>query len=338
MHHMFHLWYARWTVYIQWVNGLRYEARANYEIRAIRERFCVTAACYMGDNWLEYTDYSKMQSEIQACRHVNDKKRVFDEIVESLQRMQKVEPQTPKVVSRYTCDTYAPVLSSEVVSFLDAYPVEDAMALLLRYECLSPQGQQWAVPKKWLLSIQRTIGIDLVAFASPMNKQIDAPYCSAYESDKQFGSMGSFLKLPAAFIDKYAGGSFTCEINPPFVEQILLDAVRAIEMFARHICDNKIDVKFTALFVCPDWQDAEYFQRVSNLTTCARVNKYKLRAGEYAYENGTTGKALDTRQDSWLFVITSGLTAEVTLDGFTTVQKAMSAKTNIRKQHNRRFK
>jgi Phosphorylated CTD interacting factor 1 WW domain len=314
------LWYARWKIYHAWVLSMnKHDSRTRYEIMAIFERHCVTAACYQGENWICEEDTSKMKSEIQACKHIPfpQKEAVLSEIIDTLRAMCKVDGETPSIVwKELRCGDFKPTLSRENIEMLSKYDPADAMCMLLRYECLMPQGQQWAVPKKWLRSLQDSVGLDLVAFASPLNKGADVPYCSAFESDKLFGSSGSFLRLQPTFIEQYVGGRCVMEINPPFVEQILLDAVRAIEMFARHIYDNKLDVKFTAIFICPDWQDAEYFKRVQDIHTGVIVTKRRLQAGEYTYENGTTGNVLTTRQSSWVFTITTHAN-ELTLDGFT---------------------
>lgn len=162
------------------------------------------------------------------------------------------------------------------------------------------------------MNIATKYGIDIVAFSSPLNKQISTSclaktstkYYSGYAEDSVLGSCGSFFDLKPDFLNGFPAHHCTIEVNPPFIERILLDTVRAIEKFFKYAMSMLYSPKLTVLFVTPDWTDAEYFRAVNELTDC-KVHTVKLFAGDYSYENATEGTAITSKQNSWLFVITN---------------------------------
>ena len=315
------LWYQRWRILQRWKNEKlqQYNARAKREIMAVYERHAVTALCYYGSNWFYFSDFSKVKEEIEGLwkRGVIELTGVrpcrisLVNVIRSFRNATASAKDIPKseiIVGKYKDFTLE--CQESVIADLSkkGTPVE-INALLLRYECLCPQGQQWAVPKAWLETIMDVGSLDLVLCSSPLNRQVNVPYCSGYLEDGKFGSMGSMFDLHPRFCRKFAGKDFTIEMNPPFVERILSDSVTLVESFLKYAKSMKNPPKMVILFIGPDWKDAEYYLRIKKFA----VKTINLVAGKYAYEVGTTGKKIKTSKNSALFIIGSG---EINMKGF----------------------
>jgi hypothetical protein len=327
------IWYARWRRLSDWKKGLsRYSGDAIYEISAIRERHSVTALCYYGSEWLQSDDFSKMEEEITKCKKINptDRAQVYKDIVSNITEMRHIvgayveEPTDfSTTVSTYSYLDFNPKLRKSFITAFAKYQRDEVVTMLLRYECLCPQGQQWAVPSAWLQTIQSKFGLSVVAFASPINVGADVPYCSGYPEDKIFGSMGSFFKLPPDYLEQFSGRVFTVEINPPFIEQVLADAATAAEGMVRYSAGMERPPRLTIIFIGPDWTDSEYYRKLSEQVSTIKgihIRKMRLFAGKYAYEN-PAGESIVTHQSSWLFVITNHAVMDVPLAGFLTKKK-----------------
>ena len=326
------LWYARWLKFRDWkARQRKYGDRAFYEICAIRERHSVTSLCYVGS--YNNGDYAKMESELRKCKKISprDVSFILDDIIENLREMDSVVSEVSAASTASTASTvppinktnyhyleFKPIISQDVAAWLQKYDPRDVVELLLRYECLCPQGQQWAVPKSWLESIKAEYGLDLIAFASPINKGVDAPYCSGYTEDKRFGSLGSVFKLGPDWIEQFSLRRCTIEINPPFIEQILSDAASFVEGLLRRAAEMRNPPKITILYIGPDWTDADFYTRITERISGVRtvtVRPIKLVSGTYSYEN-SEGKTINTSQSSWLFVITNYYMVDVKLKEF----------------------
>lgn len=321
------IWYTRWKLLQEWkVSCKKYGEKVVYEINAIRERHCVTSLCYRGSSWLEQTDFSKLIEEVKSCKKIErrDQNEVLNGIIANITQMRNVVDAKPIDVKRYSCGNFRPKLGGEQMRYLDMYNPLDVMAMLLRYECLCPQGQQWAVPKKWIAEITKAIGLDIVAFASPLNTQIEqkqrdairTKYYSGYTEDAAFGSQGSFLNMKPEVLDDFAGRTCVIEANPPFVESILLDAVKLFERLFAYASEMESPPQLTILFVTPDWSDAEFYEYVTNPSVAPYLRTVQLQPGEHAYENATAEMTITSRQRSKLFVLSNDEKLDFPLNGF----------------------
>jgi Phosphorylated CTD interacting factor 1 WW domain len=350
-HSTLEMWYERWMIFRDWKRKIsRYGDKAAYEISAIRERHSVFALCYHGSDWLKFDNFSKLAEELNVCKKINkrDVPDIIADIKNNIALMRDVSLHSvgglvgsetvggsvgsetvgsetvgsETVGSTYSYRTFQPRVHKDFAAEFSKYNAYHVVELLLRYECLCPQGQQWAVPKTWLQKIRTLIGLDLIAFASPINKGVDAPYCSGYSEDITFGSLGSFFKIHPTLLDSYAGRTFTMEINPPFIENVLSSAAISAEAFLRYASEMKNPPKVTILYVAPDWSDADFYRRIVEQMPTIRgvtLRKMKLFAGEYSYENATAGVKVTARQNSWLFTLTNYPADEITLEGFKSI-------------------
>lgn len=328
------IWYRRWKLVNEWKReNSKLPPIVSYEVFSIFERHCVTALCYYGSDWLNHSnDVSKLVQEIKSSRKIKNGNAICVRIISLLAAMRGVyytdhsqtEPTIQGIKPGYSYRDFRPKLNQALEESLRAYPIPNVIEMLLRYECLCPQGQQWAVQKNWLEKVRNTIGLDIIAFASPLNLQVPLSECvstlggrygqqnkpyryySGYSEDSTFGSSGSFLKISPSILDAYAGKKCTIEVNPPFIERVLLDACHVIHALFKYIKEMKIDVILTVLFITPYWTDAEFYKFVLGpLRNDAIVCQCILQVGEHSFENATTGKVIESRQRSVVFDISN---------------------------------
>lgn len=134
-----------------------------------------------------------------------------------------------------------------------------AWCLLRRYRSVfgtgtfEGQGHQAAVPTAVFEALSRLLGVDWECFASPLNCHLDR-YCSAFEdTDRCFGSRGSFFDLAR---DGDLGGSF--QANPPFCEPLM---ARMADKMGRLLASAPRALSFVV--VVPWWRDSGAVQALS---------------------------------------------------------------------------
>ena len=111
----------------------------------------------------------------------------------------------------------------------------------INYCALGFGGQQWALNSKSIQILQNN-GINIEAFASPFNNRF-TQYCSIFESDKPFNSLGNFFNL-----DLSDSSEFNVYANPPFVPSILEKTVSVLKN-----CN-------TVVLITPTWTDADWYK------------------------------------------------------------------------------
>jgi len=128
-------------------------------------------------------------------------------------------------------------------------------ALVSRYEAVGAAGYQAALPSAvWPLLVDH-LGISGELFASPLNASLDR-FCSAYaDTDSWFGSLGSAFALED---DMFLSQDMAFEVNPPFVEALM---VRLVERLHRLLRSSSHALAFV-LFV-PLSADAASYRALS---------------------------------------------------------------------------
>jgi hypothetical protein len=142
------------------------------------------------------------------------------------------------------------------------------LRLLERYRALAGtqpndgHGHHSAVHPRVLALLERRMGVDMEAFASPLNARLPH-FCSMFpDTDAPFGSMGNFFRFRAA------QGSF--EVNPPFVEEVMDRARVHAETL---VTASALPLSF--VFILPHWKDAKSimeFDRAMGPATMVTVN------------------------------------------------------------------
>lgn len=140
---------------------------------------------------------------------------------------------------------------------------EDFVILVIRYACLFTRGQQWNVPMNIFYALHEKIDFTLEAFASPFNSLgliFNVPYCSIFEIDKKYGSVGNFFNYELLDSDRVF-------VNPPFILEIL-----------NHMAN--LDIPNAVIFT-PEWSDALYYEKLQT-----KPYNFILSRNQYYYEFG----------------------------------------------------
>ena len=129
--------------------------------------------------------------------------------------------------------------------------VFDCFRMIMRYDTLGGDSLQWAHSDINNLIDAKTETTTLELFASPINNVSDI-YCSLFlDTDKPFGSAGSFPNNIPSIKD-----GFTVLCNPPYIEKILNDAAM---LCLKLLNEYQIQVAFT----CPKWIDMPAYIEMS---------------------------------------------------------------------------
>lgn len=151
--------------------------------------------------------------------------------------------------------------------------------MMLRYYTIGDTTSQAALPKNIFNILQTKYKIQHECFASPLNAYFSS-YCSGfYDTDKYFGSVGSFFKF-------YPKSGFY-EVNPPFNEIVMQKMVEHIEYLIYNSNNN-----LAFLVIIPKWNDIAspmwqsltnsrykklYFDILANKHHYYKGNKYRIK-------------------------------------------------------------
>ncbi|MCA9329850.1 hypothetical protein KDA11_04345 [Candidatus Saccharibacteria bacterium] len=168
------------------------------------------------------------------------------------------------------------------------YGATKTIEMVIRYQALQLQKGKSSFQWAYSYPVPKGRGV-IEAFASPLNVdnveghktgQITRPYCSAFEEDKAFGSLGSFFKLTSEQYAKYA----QWYINPPFTEMILHAAASTALLSLKSF-----------IFVMPRWTDSKAYELLSN----AECTEEILKKNTHFYTDDQ--REIEARFDSSVF-------------------------------------
>ena len=126
------------------------------------------------------------------------------------------------------------------------------LCLLLRYDALGAHGYQAALGPAGFELLRAELGCAFECFASPLNCRYPR-FCSAFaDTDRFFGSVGSFFSYEPS------EGSFEC--NPPFVPEVMLAAVRHAEALLERAEARASALSFA--FIVPTWEVLPFHQQL----------------------------------------------------------------------------
>src|SRR3546814_361298 len=116
-----------------------------------------------------------------------------------------------------------------------------------------------AFPASGFRLLQELFGVEAECFASPLNVTLDK-FCSVgYDTDRYFGSAGSFWKFHgrdpkwhSAETDMQRGGG-SYEANPPFVEEVMDEMAMKITELLQDAEQRNIPLSFCV--IVPGWDD-----------------------------------------------------------------------------------
>jgi hypothetical protein len=209
-------------------------------------------------------------------------------------------------------------------------PEELVARAALRYDAMTPGGQQWSIPAPVYAVLVREYGATIEGFASPFNSQIisvasmdeDAKrlhFCSLFaDTDAPFGSVGSFFDFDLE-------GSVSV-INPPFV----IDIMDAMVAKCLQTCTRA--TKETRMFIIvPHWADAEFFARLESAPCLEK--KVVYHSGEIYFVESVKGEAIPAYFMTALFVLGGGGIAP--LGSLDALARAFAAPQRSKKERSR---
>jgi hypothetical protein len=175
----------------------------------------------------------------------------------------------------------------------------DIIRMLLRYSIFDTSNQQWSIGITLYdeISLQLDIGFEM--FASPLNFNMNM-FCSLFlDTDKTFGSVGSFYNLS---IDKLLNmGLRGVFYNPPYLPLLMATTTR--------ICINLLDkmnelgMDFTIVSFLPNWADADYIKIF--LQSKYLVAQKAVPKGDYVLHEKDKGKIIKGTFDLLVIVMNS---------------------------------
>jgi len=265
----------------------------NYELHNIIERFFMSNANLSNSPLIYNTDTkNKLVDELKQ-------KNIKYNIDKMLKIIKKPVPDSDAVLTNTDGEIkygkYTLSLNPERYEILiNMGTIEQIMNVALKYAALLPNSQQWAVP---YMEYKEHVdnGYEIEGFASPFNSQIiridpQLKYCSLFEEDKTFGSLGRFFDMDEEFNGK------KIIVNPPFIEDILQKAAeKCIELLRKYPC--------SFMFYGPRWYDAKFYALLEESEF--KIKTKKLYKFEYYYEDLFKNKMIKANFNSIIFEISS---------------------------------
>lgn len=134
--------------------------------------------------------------------------------------------------------------------------------MLMKYATVMLGGQHWSVPYDVYKYLYDNYNATIEGFASPINSQMlkvdykTTNFCSLfYDTDKYFGSLGSFFDLDVE--------NKSIVVNPPFIEKMLKPIVEKI---------LELQKKNNLIFsVMPFWPDTEAYELIKKYSKYCKI-------------------------------------------------------------------
>jgi len=162
----------------------------------------------------------------------------------------------------------------------------DLILMVLRYALFDCSTQQWSIGNNLYDNLSQMLDISFEMFASPLNFNMPM-YCSIFEdTDKMFGSIGSFYNLT---VSKLLNQNIKGVIyNPPYLPILMANTNKiCINMLSQM---DSLNEDFTIISFLPYWIDADY---IKNFIENKYVIKYKkVNKGDYVLQEKDKGKII----------------------------------------------
>lgn len=163
----------------------------------------------------------------------------------------------------------------------------DIVKMLLRYSIFDNSNQQWSIGDDLYNHVSNIFDISFEMFASPLNFNMNR-YCSIfYDTDKIFGSIGNFYDLNIeTILNKNINGLI---YNPPYLPILMSNTVNiCIDLMNK--LENIHKYEITMIAFLPNWQDADYINKLLN---CKYVINYNvIKCGNFMVQEKDKGKLI----------------------------------------------
>ena len=162
----------------------------------------------------------------------------------------------------------------------------DIIKMILRYAIFDTSNQQWSIGINLYENISYLFDISFEMFASPLNFNMNM-FCSIFlDTDKIFGSIGSFYNLSIeCLLNQNIKGVF---YNPPYLPILMNHTTKiCLNLLAQM---DKENIDFTIVSFLPNWTDADYIQL---FLQSQYVVVYKIvNKGDYILHEKDKGKLI----------------------------------------------
>lgn len=298
--------YIKWKQMKLWLNAntKNLDKRQIYEFYNIVSRYIISSSIPHES----YLDGSL--NEIQKAKIIHDK--YLSELVEKniqipidISEIPKKKiysnkiPTTLKVNgSHFDFGDFRSTVNSERYAILrNLASPEEIHITLMQYAYSPSKSMSWQIPIRVYQQMYEKHGLTLEGCASPFNSQTIAifpqnrgRFCSPFESDKIYGSIGSIFDVDLE-------GEIAM-INPPYVEDFM-------ESVGRKVINalNQATKPTTIVSMMPAWTDApSHIQYANSQWLKAR---YDLEKNQHYYEESDTRKKIISKFGSTLFVLSN---------------------------------
>ena len=171
--------------------------------------------------------------------------------------------------------------------------------MVLRYSIFDTSSQQWSIGIDLYENISYLFDISFETFASPLNFNMNR-FCSIfYDTDKIFGSVGSFYNLTSEkLIMQNIKGVF---FNPPYLPILMKKcSLQCLTILDEMNANNK---DFTIFSFLPNWEDADY---IKSFIKSKYMVEYKIVSkGNYILQEKDKGKLITGTFDLLVIVLNS---------------------------------
>ena len=300
-------------------NNVCVDSMCAYEIRSIFERFLisyVTRSLESSNTMFSNVSITNVESK-KAIEELVEKKILdnitaashffnvyvitpFNSFIDTKQK--EVKGTAIVSVESIKFKDFEMFLSKDVMDKLRLFNKRDVVTMCLRYATMISGGQQWSIPQVQYNYLYQEFKVRNEGFASPLNSKLmgkpGARFCSMFlDTDQVFGSIGNFFKVDLNNPPDRKSSFNGWVINPPFIENILLNS-------ANHCLDaaefaNANNQGLFIFYIMPAWYDCEAYVAMNKSPHV--VHKEILRRKKYFYENN--GKRITASFESAVFVI-----------------------------------
>ena len=178
------------------------------------------------------------------------------------------------------------------------YPY-DIIRMLLRYSIFDMSSQQWSIGDLLYEDISDIFDISFEMFASPLNFNMNM-FCSIFlDTDRMFGSLGSFYNLTVErMLNQNIKGVF---FNPPYLPLLMANCTKQCINILDEMATLNVD--FTIVSFLPNWSDADYIR--SFLASKYVVIHKVVNKGAYVLHEKDKGKIINGTFDLLVIVLNS---------------------------------
>ena len=166
------------------------------------------------------------------------------------------------------------------------YPY-DIIKMILRYSIFDSSNQQWSIGINLYDHISILFDISFELFASPLNFNLNM-FCSLFvDTDKVFGSIGSFYNISITkLLNSGVRGVF---YNPPYLPILMSYTIKiCLDLLCKM---NELNIDFTIISFLPNWYDAVYIH--SFLKSKYLVHYKIIKRGDFVLHEKDKGKLIN---------------------------------------------